>query len=290
MKKHKVGKVFVFSLVMVLIFSVMVVPVSALGPSQSGAGVAIREPSEPPTEPPSEPPTEPPSEPPTEPPTEPPAEPPSEPPSRPPSEPSSPFPTPEFPIQITPEILPELPPSPPPQVTPPRMSPPQSELSPEPITADFVEQDILVREHLPRNNIPLVQFGNNSIMLFAPADMESWALINLILVVLGLALASVVIIRTLDDKRKEKKTEIFDADLKDEKNDKKRHYFIWVAAALAMGFAGILLFILTQDITKIVVLLDWWSIAHVAFTAVQILATRLVFKHTKHTKQTEKAK
>jgi TM2 domain-containing membrane protein YozV len=63
----------------------------------------------------------------------------------------------------------------------------------------------------------------------------------------------------------------------DEKQN-KRHRLVWLVTAIAMGIAGVFVFILTQDMTAQIVLVNVWSIVNAVILAVEILAVMFVFK------------
>ncbi|MCL2477064.1 MAG: hypothetical protein FWE73_07370, partial [Candidatus Bathyarchaeota archaeon] len=50
---------------------------------------------------------------------------------------------------------------------------------------------------------------------------------------------------------------------------------------LAMGIAGIIVFLLTEDMSRTMTLVDKWTIVNVIIFAVQIIAIVFVFKHQK---------
>jgi len=69
---------------------------------------------------------------------------------------------------------------------------------------------------------------------------DSWALLNLILMGLGVLATLAVIFRIIITK--------------------KKHNIVRVVVAAACGVAGVILFILTEDITKPMVIVDFWTI------------------------------
>ena len=216
----------------------------------------------PPPPPPSPPPPSPPSPPPPPPP--PPLSPPPPPPLQPPVE----------------ELIFEPTPAPPPEPPPEPLSEPPPDITP------FEEVDILEPgdEHMfGDGDGPLAPFEGDGFLIFAPIDVASWALVNLILTIAGVLLAIMIIVRAIKNKKREKESDASDIDSGDYGTNKKRLSVIWLTAALVMGILGVILFIFTQDMTRTMALLDWWTIAHILITAVQIIATTLVFKRRKET-------
>jgi uncharacterized repeat protein (TIGR02543 family) len=99
-------------------------------------------------------------------------------------------------------------------------------------------------------------------------DPKEWALLNLILSVLSVILAIVTIIRTMRQKKRETWT----------KKEKQRR-FIWLSAAIAVGIAGVVLFLLTQDMSQQMVLFDKWTIAHTMISIGEIRCLMTTFKN-----------
>jgi len=83
---------------------------------------------------------------------------------------------------------------------------------------------------------------------------SSWALLNLILTIAGAALAVMIGVRILLNKKEEKDEE----ELKETKH--KRHPLVFAIPLLAI--VGIILFIITQDMTAPMLWIDWWTLAH----------------------------
>jgi uncharacterized repeat protein (TIGR02543 family) len=81
----------------------------------------------------------------------------------------------------------------------------------------------------------------------SPVTAE-WALMNLILSISGAVLAIVMFIRTFQQR------------YVDERRNKTQ--FLWMFTALVMGTAGLVLFILTQDMSQVMVWFDKWTIAN----------------------------
>jgi heme/copper-type cytochrome/quinol oxidase subunit 2 len=84
-----------------------------------------------------------------------------------------------------------------------------------------------------------------------------WALVNLVLSVAGLILAIVVVVCVLlQHKKKQKKSQASE----EPKKQKNNHFSYWLVAALVMGVAGIVVFLLTEDMTHPMGLVDNWTI------------------------------
>jgi len=254
----------------------------------------------PPTEPPptEPPPTEPPptEPPPTEPPpvvppiVPPPVSPPVLPPAPPPGPPPPPF-MPLPPLTESPEESDDLeaapeppafsPAAPPVPLPPPPPAPPASDTPdvPEPTTrfdeldvpaADYMNGDTL--ELLMEADVPTITIGAQDIPLFAGPGFRDlvWALWNLILSIAGFVLAVMMGIRMLLQKRKDKKDKeqaesYYENEYENEgeKRNERRNRLLFILAVPILAIIAIVLFLLTQDMNQLMVMVDLWTITHV---------------------------
>ena len=128
--------------------------------------------------------------------------------------------------------------------------------------------------------VPLITIGDREILLFAPLGIEAWALMNMILFALGAALAVTAAIRAILRKRQELKEAVDWNDIEENKRQKKQRK-VWLTTTILMGIAGIFLFLLTQDTSNLMVLVDMWTIVNAAILAVEIIAFTFAFKARK---------
>ena len=132
--------------------------------------------------------------------------------------------------------------------------------------------------------------------------VQMWALVNLVLSIAGLILAIAIgICVLLQHKKKQKKTtqpnnnesqpnnnesqpnnNESQPNNKENQKQKSQHRNLWLAVALALGIAGIIVFLLTEDMSRTMTLVDGWTIVNVIIFAVQIIAIAFVFKHQKN--------
>ena len=118
---------------------------------------------------------------------------------------------------------------------------------------------------------------------------NAWALLNLILVVIGIFLALLALIDNVREKRRRKVKKITDIDTlfiwdDHNKEDEKKIYrsrLDWLVMAELLGGASVLVFLFTQNINSIMVLMNWMTIAHVILFIVEIIALRFVYKPEK---------
>jgi len=255
---------------------------------------------QPPTNPPptEQPPTNPPptNPPPTNPPpTNPP--PTNPPPTNPP--PTNPPPTNPPPTEAPPESPP--PTSPPVNTNPPPGTPigtvdpddgqdnsGTGQLTDEQPTDEGETRDIL------GNDVPRVSIGKSSIPLFAPDGTPTWALLNLLLCVSGIIYAAVTTVRAVRQRNRQTNEEnekiIREKDSgkmknPEDGNDGKKLRLGWFSTAMLMGIVGVVLFLVTQDMRNLMVLVDWWTLAHIVLLAVEVFAVILVFKKASGEKQ-----
>jgi hypothetical protein len=191
-------------------------------------------------------------------------------------------------------------PAPPPAEEPPVEEPEPEEppeivtIPPEPVPAapepPAPEPDRIIEDP----EVPLTNPGPGFIF-FAPWGADYWALLNLILAVLGAILAPIALIKVLQRrKRIEREVEIKLNSLNklnelspdsvyiiDEEKLYQRRRLEWFAATAVLGGIGVLMFILTQDMRKIMAFMDWWSIFHIIAFTLEAVAFRLIYKKEK---------
>jgi hypothetical protein len=121
--------------------------------------------------------------------------------------------------------------------------------------------------------VPMLTLGGSEIPLFAGAGSDVWALLNLILCIIGVLLAIVTILRLINNRRYDRDEESLV--YQDEDGDKKRQKPVWVTMAIILSIAGAAVFILTQDMSSLMVLTDTWTILNAAILIVETAAIRL---------------
>ena len=128
-----------------------------------------------------------------------------------------------------------------------------------------------------------------------------WALLNLILSIIGVILAIIVTIGIILQRNQEQqqnyeqkkpvkgqsralKQNLYEKDNKESavevKKQKQRRLF-WFFLSVILGIAGIIVFILTEDITRKVALVDRWTIVNLIIFVVEIITILLIFKRKK---------
>ena len=242
----------------------------------------------------------PPPPPPPPPPTPPPVEPPVEPPVTPP-----PVEPPVTPPPVAPPVVPPVdppappavnPPAPPPAVTPPVTPPTDQPGNAQTETAGIPEAEgggliaLLGPEPTPQKvlevlmdaGLPTITLGGMNIPLTAGTELNHfvWALVNLMLAIAGVILALVTGMRALWQRGREKRA-AESVYVPDGEEDVKKRRPAWLALAGIMGIAGVILFLLTEDMTRLMVLVDNWTAFNVIIFALLVAASRFAFKREK---------
>lgn len=122
----------------------------------------------------------------------------------------------------------------------------------------------------------------------AEPDLGAWALINLILSILGVIIAIYVTVRALLKKRRDNReageaqsyAQMEEAE-RENNGKEKRYRIIWLAAVIILSIAAVVLFILTQDIRLPMIYIDWWTLAHIVLFAVELIGMFFIFKRRK---------
>jgi len=115
-------------------------------------------------------------------------------------------------------------------------------------------------------------FGNWLIPLFSKDGMPAWALVNLILCIIGALYAIMTIIRVRRRKRDEAELGLAN----DTEEGKKRRSVLLIVMSV-MAISSIILFILTQDMRLQVVFLDRWTIFNALILYAEIIIAKLAF-------------
>ena len=132
--------------------------------------------------------------------------------------------------------------------------------------------------------IPSITIGGLQIPLIAGAKMREhiWALMNLIMALVGVILAAVLLVKSIFKKRQKDDT-YYDYNNEDDTNIKKRRVIISIVT-IALGIVGLIVFLLTEDMTKLMVLLDRWTIVNGIILLLEIIGSVIAFRGKKKEK------
>jgi hypothetical protein len=199
----------------------------------------VTPPVNPPVKPPVKPPVYPPVNPPVDPPVDPPVNPPVDPPVNPPVDPPVDTGQTEIPVVLNPV-----------------------ELDPLPIAMESPIQEMI--NVLRTEGVPIFNINGMEVPLYAFPGMSDWALINLILAIVGAVIAAITL-RRVHSQRQEETT--------------PKH--LWIIPVIALAIVGIIVFVLTQDMNAMIVLWDQWTIVNVIVFAGVIITSKLSVKQDK---------
>jgi len=152
-------------------------------------------------------------------------------------------------------------------------------------------------------DVPRVTIGGREVVLYAPLGAPAWALVNLILCILGAVLAIIYALRALFREKGGKKGKdkggassgrdsggyVTSLDDNDEEfassntsskpaEKRKRDRLVWLIVAGVLAFLGIILFILTEDMRAPMVLVDIWTILQAILFAGVVVAVLLIVR------------
>jgi Mg2+/citrate symporter len=74
---------------------------------------------------------------------------------------------------------------------------------------------------------------------------------------------------------------------KQNEKKQKKHRNIWLITALVLGIVGIIVFILTEDMSRKMAIADIWTIVNAIIFIVEITAILFIIKHNKKNDKTE---
>jgi len=134
--------------------------------------------------------------------------------------------------------------------------------------------------HIMESGMPTINIGNLSVPL-APAQGLNhlvWALINLLLAVAGILLAFGAVMRAIGRRKQEK--DFAEIEYTNDGEDKqKKSRFGWLIILCVVAVVGIVVFLLTQDMTRLMVLVDNWTIVNAIIFAAALISNKFAFKH-----------
>ena len=193
---------------------------------------------------------------------------------------------------------PPAPPAPPPDEPPPDEAPPEEPPEEPPVIETIIPEPVPAAAQPPPPpepetilEDPIIPLASTKpgFIFFAPWGADYWALLNLILTVLGAILTPIALIKALRKRKQiEREVEINlntlnqnESLIIDENRLYQRRRVEWFAATAVLGGIGILIFVLTQDMTKTMALMDWWTVFHVIVFALEATAFKLIYKNEK---------
>lgn len=108
-----------------------------------------------------------------------------------------------------------------------------------------------------------------------------WALVNLILTVVGMIWAAVLFVGIFINKKKTEQTEKYDAEQKtqtiEEEQSKKSKSMLWRVLAIITAIVSLIVFIITEDMSLPMVMSDKWTLLMVVLLAFEGLFTAIMY-------------
>jgi len=139
-------------------------------------------------------------------------------------------------------------------------------------------------------DVPMIELGDKGVLLFSPTGTMSWALLNLILCVIGFLYALLSVERIVLKRRRERKAakdyDVYGSmyDMDEFEKDSQTDWDFrpsWLVTSIAMAIVGGVLFLLTQDTRNPMVIVDWWTSIHAVIFAIQLTGLILITKDEK---------
>lgn len=121
--------------------------------------------------------------------------------------------------------------------------------------------------------VPTAQIGSNDVPYYSGGLFGSWALVNLILCIAAALLTLFTIIKSAIRGNKEEKLEE-----KDNHEKVQKRNLLWLVACAVFAIGGIVLFLLTQDTTQTMVMVDMWTIANAFLFVASSVSSFFVLK------------
>jgi uncharacterized repeat protein (TIGR02543 family) len=129
--------------------------------------------------------------------------------------------------------------------------------------------------------IPIISIGGMAVPLIGLSGDPVWALVNLILCIAGAIIAAIAVIRAMKRRKEEEGGFEYQSEYLEENEEKRaeeKNRREWLVVAIIMAVAGIVLFLLTEDMRNMMVLLDRWTIANAIIFVILNVAIRFAFK------------
>lgn len=118
---------------------------------------------------------------------------------------------------------------------------------------EAVQSNQEVLNQIIDEGVPTSKIGDKEVPLHGGSSKEVWALVNLILAIIGLIMSAVVIISIVNKNKKDQET---------------KHSFEWLSVFVSL--LAIVAFLITENMSKVMVMVDKWTILAVALILVQV--------------------
>jgi uncharacterized repeat protein (TIGR02543 family) len=112
-----------------------------------------------------------------------------------------------------------------------------------------------------------------------PVAIQSWAVLNLVLSIVGLILVIVLTAWVLLQRKQQQRNSQSNSEVSEKQ--KSQHRNLWLAVVFAMGITGVVVFLLTEDLSCTMGLVDSWTIVNAIVLGVEVVVATFVFKYKK---------
>ena len=172
---------------------------------------------------------------------------------------------------------PPTPPPQPPQPPKPPTPPPTINIVTEQDTKDIIDEEPI---EIEKQQIQEEQQPTQPPAVTPPVEKNAWALVNLILTVVGLLLVVATLIRA--QRQKSSHDEYLPPEYNEEKEEERRKQSgAWRIVALILCAAGIIIFLFTEDMRNPMTLIDRWTLVNAVIFVAEAICIGIASKRKK---------
>ena len=119
-------------------------------------------------------------------------------------------------------------------------------------------------------------------------EKPAWALLNLILCIAGAILGVIMIVRAILRKKERERDEKEQYGYENDENGKQKQvYKKWLVVTAILAIAGVIFFILTEDMRNPMVIIDRWTIVNLLIFVAEIVFYYLTFRKKDESEEEE---
>jgi len=158
------------------------------------------------------------------------------------------------------------------------------------VTAGEISWDTEAESYID-NGIVVIIIDDREVPLFSSSsDKLVWAISNLFLCVAGVLIAVVAAIHAIAKKQcgHEESVGLTEEGVMSDEEIRKgaEKRLLWLVASNILALVGLCLFIITQDVTRTMVLIDEWTVFSAALFLLQVLCFAIAAKRKKEVEHT----
>jgi len=142
---------------------------------------------------------------------------------------------------------------------------------------------ITIGQAIKDAGVPTVTIGENEVPLYGIPNVAVWAIMNLILAIVGIALAVVMLVAAVIRQRGgRKESEYSFKNVVSRQTNTRVFRPLPLILTVIMGIISLLVFVLTQDMGNYMVMVDNWTILMSGLIAVEIVAAFFTTRRKNH--------